>query len=116
MTPAQIARINEMRASGMAWKAIAEQFGVSHETIRRVVEPGYREHRNALSRARRQSSGEGKADRAFNHVPEMRVDDKRDGERLLREVPADTRDLTARICGDPLPGRSALDRVEVGHV
>lgn len=35
---------------------------------------------------------------------------KRDAERRLREVPPDTRDLTARICGDPLPGRSALDR------
>lgn len=25
-------------------------------------------------------------------------------------IPSDTRDLTARLCGDPLPGRSALDR------
>lgn len=30
--------------------------------------------------------------------------------RLMDLIPADTRDLTARICGDPLPGRSALDR------
>lgn len=28
----------------------------------------------------------------------------------LSEIPDDTRDLTARLCGDPLPGRSALDR------
>lgn len=28
----------------------------------------------------------------------------------LAEIPADTRSLTARIFGDPLPGRSALDR------
>lgn len=27
-------------------------------------------------------------------------------------IPEDTRDLTARFCGDPLPGRSALDRRE----
>lgn len=25
-------------------------------------------------------------------------------------IPEDTRDLTARFCGDPMPGRSALDR------
>lgn len=31
-------------------------------------------------------------------------------EERLAEIPADTRNLTARICGDPLPGRSALDR------
>lgn len=26
------------------------------------------------------------------------------------EIPLDTRDLTARVCGDPLPGRRAIDR------
>lgn len=29
---------------------------------------------------------------------------------LFDSIPADTRDLTQRFCGDPLPGRSALDR------
>lgn len=28
----------------------------------------------------------------------------------LAEIPADTRTLTQRICGDPLPGRSALSK------
>ena len=32
------------------------------------------------------------------------------GERTWRDLPPDTRGLTARICGDPLPGRSALDK------
>lgn len=30
--------------------------------------------------------------------------------KLMEFIPYDTRSLTARICGDPLPGRSALDR------
>lgn len=30
--------------------------------------------------------------------------------RQMAEIPDDTRDLTARTFGDPLPGRSALDR------
>lgn len=30
--------------------------------------------------------------------------------RLQAQIPEDTRDITARFCGDPLPGRSALDR------
>lgn len=29
---------------------------------------------------------------------------------LIAAIPDDTRNLTARFCGDPLPGRSALDR------
>jgi hypothetical protein len=33
-----------------------------------------------------------------------------DIEARRAEIPADTRSLTARIFGDPLPGRSALDR------
>lgn len=32
----------------------------------------------------------------------------------LALIPADTRTLTARFCGDPLPGRSALDRRQSG--
>ena len=27
----------------------------------------------------------------------------------LAEIPPNTRNLTARVCGDPIPGRSALD-------
>lgn len=30
--------------------------------------------------------------------------------RKLPPVPKDTRSITGRLCGDPLPGRSALDR------
>ena len=38
--------------------------------------------------------------------------DPHDTAQRLRAVPRDTRDFTARFCGDPLPGRSALDRME----
>lgn len=41
------------------------------------------------------------------HIPEVKWHEAM--ERLC-EVPDDTRSLTARICGDPLPGRSVLDR------
>jgi hypothetical protein len=36
----------------------------------------------------------------------------RDAMRLMAQIPSDTRDFTARIMGDPLPGRSALDQRE----
>ena len=35
---------------------------------------------------------------------------ERDWLRQIETMPVDTRGLTARFCGDPLPGRSALDR------
>src|SRR5215207_5277888 len=34
---------------------------------------------------------------------------KLDAARLMALIPDDTRSLTSRVCGDPLPGRSALD-------
>jgi len=36
---------------------------------------------------------------------------KLEAQRQLAHLPADTRDLTARVFGDPLPGRSALDKL-----
>lgn len=42
-------------------------------------------------------------DEAGNRLPPQEI------ARRRRAVPADTRDLTARFFGDPLPGRSALD-------
>lgn len=33
-----------------------------------------------------------------------------DADAALQRVPDDTRGTTGRICGDPLPGRSALDK------
>ena len=40
---------------------------------------------------------------------------KADAARLLAEVPPDTRGLTAKLMGDPLPGRRAIDRISRGQ-
>lgn len=34
--------------------------------------------------------------------------------KAISTIPQDTRDLTGRLCGDPLPGRSAMDRKKMG--
>lgn len=34
---------------------------------------------------------------------------EQDALRLMDQVPADTRSLTGILCGDPLPGRRAID-------
>lgn len=122
MTPDQIAQARQMRDSGMSWKKIAKHFGVSEDTARRPLDPEWTARRNATvaanRRLRRARMAEGEACPSFVHyVCSMPEEAKRDGERLLAQVPADTRDLTGRICGDPLPTRSALDRklMEAGH-
>jgi IS30 family transposase len=110
MNPSQITRINEMRSSGMSWRAIGQQFGLHHEAIRRAVDPEYRAHRNALARKRNNVS-------KSKHASVMRDEAQIDGERLLREVPADTRTPMQRALGDPICERSALGRklMEAGH-
>jgi hypothetical protein len=74
---------------------IAKHFGVDADWLKRRIIPGYSEKRNAqkwrttaLNGARRKST------------------------EPIPKVPKDTRSFTARFCGDPLPGRSALDRMK----
>lgn len=55
---------------------------------------------------RAMSAAKAKAGLTFLHG---RVDEAVAAARLA-EIPADTRSLTQRICGDPLPGRDALSR------
>lgn len=43
-------------------------------------------------------------------LPRSGYIDKSVIEQRLSEIPADTRDLTGRIFGDPLPGRDALSK------
>jgi hypothetical protein len=50
----------------------------------------------------------------FPNGDRMTAEAKADAERRLAEIPPDTRDLTARLMGDPLPGRRSIDRKPQG--
>ena len=108
MTSEQIAQARAMLAEGHTRTQVAAHFGINRYTLRLNIEPAYRAAANSKARERR--AIERAKPRPSNHVPEMTREAKADGERLLREVPADTRGFTARLMGDPLNGRSALDR------
>lgn len=83
---------------------------------KRVRTPAERERRRLyLRECRRRDKATREAVIAAGVMPVGR----RDGDpmpslaemrRLLAAIPVDTRNLTARVCGDPLPGRSALDK------
>lgn len=108
MTLDQISQARAMLAENHTRTQVAAFFGISRYALRRHLDPNYRTETNRKARERR--AIEKANPRASTHVPEMTRDAKVDGERLLREVPLDTRGFTARVLGDPLPGRSALDR------
>lgn len=89
------ARAAQMRANGMSVKEIGQILGCSPGAVLRWTTPGYRDRQNASSRLRIEYQ-----------APQWKLD----AERLLKAIPPDTRDLTGRICGDPLPGRRAIDK------
>lgn len=51
-------------------------------------------------------------DKSVQHLrgAKLREFKRQEFQRLMATIPPDTRDLTSRIAGDPLPGRSHLDR------
>lgn len=75
------ALMREMHRDGKTWWQIGQHFGVSGESARCAA--------HWIGRTAVQQ----------NII-----------EQLFAAIPKDTRGLTARLCGDPLPGRSALDR------
>lgn len=107
LAPAVVLQIRRMRARKIAWEAIAQEFGMKSETLRRRVDPAYAEKRASRRRQK--------------YVPRFdRYERIENGPRRV-DVPHDVmaerekrlmapRSLTASICGDPPEGYSALER------
>lgn len=100
-----------LRQEGLSWGAIGLALGVTGDTAHRAVDPEYSERRKALNNEARRSRRHAESSRLLVgiHRVETDADVARDAARLIAQIPPDTRDLTARLLGDPLPGRSALD-------
>ena len=98
-----LARARKLRAAGTSWSNIGARLGYSKYTLRDRIDPDYA--------ARKRLQLIGFAD--FTQVDEVRVTPA-EAARALATVPLDTRSVAARFLGDPLPGRSALDRKRLG--
>lgn len=111
LTDEEITEARAMRKNGMAWYRIGKVFGVAEDTVRAAIEPGFAEMRREQKNLRRRARKENCAFLTPVGVSRAtREATKNDFLARLAEIPPDTRSLTARIAGDPLPGRSALDR------
>lgn len=95
LTARQWALVQSWKKSGLSINQIYRRLGLSHNS---VVNRWFTGDDNPLEMPKR-----GKA-----YTPPY-FEAEQQQERTP-EVPKDTRDLTARIFGDPLSGRSALDR------
>jgi hypothetical protein len=90
-------KAKRLRADGLPWAEISRRMLINPDWIRRRIDPEYRDNANRALRERMHGQ---RCPRSYSN-PDP---------RLCQKVPKDTRDNTARICGDPLPGRSALDQ------
>lgn len=120
----QIREARKMREAGMTGRAIGQHFGVSRCTIFRAIDPKWRERRNSMvaaARVRAATPEERRKTIHVNTVAKEAAASKRtadvkayrvpleDLQARFAEIPKhDTRDLTGRLMGDPLPARSAL--------
>jgi hypothetical protein len=93
----QLAEISQLAAQGWTLNRLAERFNCHHMTIRRALNP-----------ALYPMPGRPKTLKRENATP---VALRQDFAARLTEIPPDTRSLTGKIFGDPLPGRSAFDRL-----
>lgn len=71
----------------MSWPQLCRHFNVGEDWLKRRLVEGY------VSRANQRYRAQMGYAKPVKNPP-----------------PPDTRDFTARFCGDPLPGRSALDQ------
>lgn len=95
-----IERAKRLRASGMGYDEITATLGTTLHQVRKIFDQAY----------------------AIRNVKWKYVDAdfmgaaaRADAERLLAEVPPDTRGLTERLMGDPIPGRRAIDLKHKGQ-
>lgn len=110
MKPWDETEARALLAQGVSYSRLASLYGSTTTTVRCWLDPIYaaerRQRTNAARHLRRMDSG--------RIVPLVRLVEPRapsaDAAARLAEIPRDTRSLTGRIFGDPLPGRSAFDR------
>lgn len=112
----QVREARKMRDQGLPWTAIVAKLGVHKETIQRAVVAGFRDNINQRLRAAYRVRANGgippemyarrthKAPKDSKFEPPPQV--------IAESIAARSHPLTINqsMFGDPLPGRSALDR------
>lgn len=107
-TPILMAVAKQMRARGWKYSQIALALGIHHNTAHVWGDQVFAEKRRQQAWASRTHGGRRRKN--CNVVMKNTVS-AIDAARLMKAIPKDTRDLTASLCGDPVPGRRAIDRI-----
>jgi hypothetical protein len=113
---AQLRIIVKERGAAIKWKGVARELNVSNiEAARGVIDPEWYAWRNDRVSKRRKGlikTFRVKKDGGIANLANRCGPPASDVAARLAEIPEDTRDLTAFMFGDPIPGRRAIDFVK----
>jgi hypothetical protein len=102
-----VEKARALKAQGWGYTRIGELLGTTGQTVKTRLEPDYEELRKQRTNEIRRSH------RGYS-IKDVVLSERRVPEEILAarlaEIPQDTRTQGQRLLGDPLPGRSALDR------
>lgn len=96
----------ELRAQGFSWRKIGGHFrprGYGEDCIRRRVDQFYAERSSKRDRSREREGRRVKRLWGYRELASPPMTEKQLAEYRERMIPLDTRDLTARTMGDPIP-------------
>lgn len=100
-----------MHVAGWPYEQIGRRFGISGQKVHELLDPEYAEMR----RMRLQSPLKRSVRKQCNHRNYVKsLENDAEAFRQFASFPRDTRTITGQVLGDPLPGRSALDRMRSG--
>lgn len=106
-TEKELDRIHAMYANGINPHSIAKEIGSDYTKVRLVVDPAFRNRRNRrAARYKKKNSDKSENPRFHQVLVRQRVEEN------FIPPPPDTRDLTAFLMGDPIPGRRAIDFIK----
>ena len=96
--------IKRLRSLGLTWAQVQRATGINATTAKTLVDSEYAEQRrNRVNQLRGPN-------RSNHRVDSITAEEFQKIRQRQLAVPKDTRSITGVLLGDPLPGRSALDR------
>ena len=114
LTADQIEEAKRRYANGWSLARIGDRIGCDYKKIKMAVDQEYAAHRrdqvNAARRQRRYKPEKRVTKTGRENATAINI--KEDAAARLAEIPPDTRTLTQRLCGDPIPNDPRRARLQ----
>ncbi|TPK14142.1 hypothetical protein [Mesorhizobium sp. B2-5-11] len=114
LTPEQKKEAGTLFKAGWTYLRIGEKLRCHYQTVKRALDPEYASCRSEQARHCRRKRAKGAKPVNPKREHALSIDVKADAAARLSEIPPDTRSLTGRMFGDPIPGDTRRERFNHG--